>query len=162
MVHLRPILPVDQERMLDILTDETVNQTYMLPDFEDRDEALPLFHWLMEQSKDPVKYVRAIENEGSLVGFLNHTEIQNSTIELGYVIHPDFQRRGYMTRALKLAMEELFSLGYTRIITGAFSTNIASIRCMEKCGMQPMDKTEEIEYRGHTHKCVYYSIEKQE
>jgi RimJ/RimL family protein N-acetyltransferase len=147
---------------VDILTDHTVKQTYMLPDFDNREAAHPLFRRLMDFSNDPSKYVRAIANETGVVGFLNHTEIMDDAIELGYVIHPDFQCRGYMTQALTLAAEELYSLGYRKIITGAFSTNKASIRVMEKCGMQPMEKTEEIAYRGEIHQCVYYYMEKQE
>ena len=156
MVYLRPVLPEDQNRMLDILTDDTVKQTYMLPDYPVRDAALPLFRRLMEMSKDTSKYVRAIAVDNRLVGFLNHTEITADSIELGYVIHPDSQCKGYMTQALKLAMDELFAQGYRQIITGAFSTNAASIRVMEKCGMVRMAKTDTIEYRGIAHTCTYY------
>ena len=156
MVFLRPILPEDRERMLDILTSEQVNQTYMLPDFATREEAAPLFDRLIRMCHDEQKYVRAIATGDGLVGFLNHTDIQGQTIELGYVIHPDFHGKGYMTEALKLAMAELFSLGYEEVITGAFSTNAASIRVMEKCGMTRLTKTEIIEYRGMQHTCIYY------
>ena len=48
MVSLRPIVPEDRERMLDILTSDKVNKTYMLPDFEKREDAAPLFHRLMD------------------------------------------------------------------------------------------------------------------
>ena len=61
-----------------------------------------------------------------------------------------------MTRALKLAITELFSLGYREVITGAFDENGASIRVMEKAGMVKLDKIDEIDYRGKLHKCVYY------
>ena len=87
---------------------------------------------------------------------MNQVDLQDGEMELGYVIHPDFHGRGYMTRALELAMEEVFSLGCQKIITGAFSSNPASIRVMEKCRMTRMDKTDEIEYRGNVHTCVYY------
>ena len=157
MVFLRTIEPADQERMLDILTSELVNKTYMLPDFAQREDAVPLFLRLMEMSRDAGSYVRAIATEDGLAGFLNRVEIQGKTIELGYVIHPDFHGRGYMTKALQLAMEELFVLGYEEVLTGAFSTNIASIRVMEKCGMAKLDKTEEIPYQCVTHTCLYYS-----
>lgn len=162
MVTLRPILPADRERMLDILTDETVKQTYMLPDFPHRDAAAPLFRRLMEMSEDTSKYVRAIAVDDRLAGFLNHIKLTETSIELGYVIHPDCQGQGYMTQALALALEVLFSLGYNQVITGAFSANAASIRVMEKCGMERMEKTEEITYRGKTHRCIYYCIENQE
>ena len=162
MVFLRTIEPADQERMLDILTSELVNKTYMLPDFSNREDAVPLFLRLMEMSRDAGNYVRAIAAEDGLTGFLNSVEIQGKSIELGYVIHPDFHRKGYMTKALQLAMEELFALGYKEILTGAFSTNIPSIRVMEKCAMTKLDKTDKIPYRGVTHTCVYYSRKQEE
>ena len=34
------------------------------------------------------------------------------------------------------------------------------IRVMEKSGMKREEKTDEIEYRGAVHRCVYYSIRK--
>lgn len=156
MVFLRAILPEDRERMLDILTSEQVYKTYMLPDFSRREEAVPLFSRLMEMYSDTGNYVRAIVSEDGLVGFLNSTDIQDRKIELGYVIHPNFHGRGYMTEALQLAMEELFAMGFDEILTGAFSTNTPSIRVMEKCALTKLDKTDEIQYRGVTHTCVYY------
>ena len=158
MVFLREILPEDRERMLDILTSEEVSKTYMLPDYENRADAAPLFVRLIEMSREAGKYVRGIADSEGLVGFVNHTDIQGEQIELGYVIHPQYQGRGYMTRALSLAMKELFSQGYREIITGAFSSNTASIRVMKKCGMTRMDKTDEIEYRGNLHTCVYFRM----
>lgn len=157
MVFLREILPEDRERMLDILTSRKVNKTYMLPDFLHREDAVPLFERLMHMSQGQEKFVRAIDLKGGLIGFMNQVEVQNGTIELGYVIHPEFHGKGYMTQALQLAFPELFRLGYEEVITGAFSTNAASIRVMEKCGMAKLSKTDEIEYRGITHTCVYYS-----
>ena len=158
MVFLRPIRPDDRERMLDILTSEKVNKTYMIPDFPDREAAAPLFHRLMDMSRNGTKYVRAIDLDGGLIGFVNQVEVENGAIELGYVIHPDFHGKGYMTCALKLAIGEMFETGYTQVITGAFSTNTASLRVMEKCAMERIPKTDEIEYRGFTHTCVYYRM----
>lgn len=157
MVFLRSILPEDRDRMLDILTSDKVNKTYMLPDFEKREDAVPLFLRLMEMCRSGSKYVRAIATQNGLLGFLNQVEIQGKEIEVGYAIHPDFQGKGIMSAALPLAIEELFDLGYEEVITGAFSTNAPSIRVMEKCSMTRLEKTDEIEYRGITHTCVYYS-----
>ena len=162
MVTLRPIQLQDREPMLDILTDDTVKQTYMLPDFADRREALPLFRRLAEFSRNESHYVRGICLEERLIGFLNDVEIQDGSIELGYVIHPDFQGKGYMTEALRSAVDALFSMGYQEIICGAFEENAASIRVMVKAGMQKLSRTDEMEYRDKRHQCVYYSIMKQE
>ena len=162
MVTLRPIQLQDRDPMLDILTDDTVKQTYMLPDFADRRDALPLFRRLAELSRDESRYVRGICLEERLIGVLNDVEIQGRSIELGYVIHPDFQGKGYMTEALRSAVDALFSMGYREIICGAFEENAASIRVMVKAGMQKLSRTDEMEYRDKRHQCVYYSIMKQE
>ena len=158
MVSLRPIVPEDRERMLDILTSEKVNKTYMQPDFEKCEDAAPLFLRLMDMSQSESKYVHAIDLEGGLIGFVNQVEVENQAIELGYVIHPDFHGKGYMTQALKLAIGEMFEKGYTQVITGAFSTNAASIRVMEKCAMVRQTRTDVIEYRGAEYTCVYYAV----
>ena len=162
MVFLRPFEVSDRNRIMEILTSPKVNKTYMLPDFQDWADAFPLFMRLHDMSQNEKLYVRAIVTEEGPVGFLNHTEILGNRIELGYAIHPDFQGKGIMSAALLLAIDELFSLGYEEVTAGAFSTNTASIRVMEKSGMTKMDKYEEIEYRGIRHSCVYYSRKKPE
>ena len=161
-ITLRPFCPEDQAQMLEIVTSSRVNQTYMLPDFETKEDAIPLFNRLMNLSNDSCRFVRCIDLDGTAIGFLNDVEIKDGSIELGYVIHPEFHNRGYMTRALKAAIEELFTLNYQRIVCGAFEGNTASQRVMEKAGMMRISFTEEIEYRGKTHLCVYYEKRKEE
>lgn len=156
-LSLRPFTSADQKHILEILTDKTVGKTYMLPDFEKVEDAIPLFSRLMKLSVDDNRYVRCIDLEGTAIGFLNDVEIKNGVIELGYVIHPDSQNHGYMTQALQTAITELFGAGYEDVVCGAFAENTASIRVMEKCGMQKLAITEEIDYRDTKHRCVYYS-----
>ena len=155
---LRSFLPADQERMLEILTDNTVNKTYMLPDFEKKEDAIPLFEKLMGLSLDEGRFVRCISLEDTAIGFMNDVEVKDGGLELGYVIHPDAQGQGYMTRALEMAIAELFEKGFSKVICGAFEENKASLRVMEKAGMQPMDFTEIIEYRGKEYLCLYRAI----
>ena len=158
-MELRAFTPSDEAVMLDILTDTIIKQTYMLPDYEKKEDAAPLFRRLMALSQDETHFVRGICAEGLLVGFLNDVEIENGTIELGYVIHPAYHGRGYATEALKLAIRELFRRGFREVTAGAFAENPASLRVMEKAGMVRLSKTDEIEYRGKVHRCIYYSIQ---
>ena len=155
-ITLRPFLPEDQVNILETVTSGKVNQTYMLPDFETKEAAIPLFNRLMDLSHDPSRFVRCIALDGAAIGFLNDVEIRDRSMELGYVIHPDHHNRGYMTAALKLAITALFEKGYTEVVCGAFEQNKASQRVMEKSGMIRMEHTDTIEYRGNTHLCVYY------
>ena len=157
-ITLRSFRPEDQAQILETVTSGKVNQTYMLPDFETKKDAIPLFNRLMNLSNDSSRFVRCIDLDGTAIGFLNDVEVKDGAMELGYVIHPDYHNRGYMTQALKLAISNLFDLGYKRVVCGAFEQNKASQRVMEKAGMERIPFTEEIEYRGNTHLCVYYQI----
>lgn len=160
-IRLRPFQPEDQNMILEILTSTKVNQTYMLPDYECKEDAIPLFRRLAELSHDCSRFVRCIDLDGEAIGFLNDMEIKGGRIELGYVIHPEFHNRGCMTKALKLAIFRLFELGYTEVKCGAFEENKASLRVMEKAGMIQTEKTEQIEYRGKIHRCIYCKIQNQ-
>ena len=42
MITLKQFSPDDKDRMLEILTDPQIKQTYMLPDFEEKADAVPL------------------------------------------------------------------------------------------------------------------------
>ena len=132
----------------------------MLPDYENRSDAIPLFLRLKDLSNDPNRYVRCISLDDTAIGYLNDVETHDGEIELGYVIHPDYHNRGFMTAALKLAIAELFELGYRTVICGAFEENKASQRVMEKAGMERIEKIDEIDYRGKIHRCVYCQITK--
>ena len=161
-IILRPIADTDREQFLDMFTSSKVNQTYMLPDFANRCDAIPLFERLMALSHDNKRFVRCIDLEGVAIGYLNDVETDNGTIELGYVIHPDYHNRGYMTEALRIAIEDLFALGYKAVVCGAFEGNNASLRVMEKAGMTPIEKVDIIPYRNKDHRCFYRQIRNEE
>ena len=158
-MELRILRETDQALVLEMLTDEQIKQTYMLPDFSTREDALPLFRRLVQLSRDGSHFVRGICDEDVLVGFLNDVQTENGCIELGYVIHPRHWGKGYATEGLKLALEELARLGYRKVITGAFSENKASLRVMEKARMVPVPGTDTVEYHGKQHTCRYFEKE---
>ena len=63
---------------------------------------------------------------------------------------------------LRGAIEYLHMHGFSKVLTAAFECNGASLRVMEKCGMTKILYTEEITYRGQTHRCIYYCAEREE
>ena len=115
-----------------------------------------------EISNDKKRFVRCICCGDTAVGFLNDVEQKDGKVEIGYVIHPAHHNKGYMTRALKLAIVQLFSLGFQEVVCGAFEGNDASMRVMVKSGMHLIPYSDTIDYRGNVHKCIYYAIKKEE
>ena len=157
MIDLRPITDLDKELMIEIFKNKEVKETYMLPDYRSDEGYINLFENFKKLSNDTRRYVRGIYLGDKLIGFINEVEKTEESIELGYVISPLYKGRGFATRALDLSINYLLSIGYKEVVCGAFETNLASIRVMEKAEMKKMLKTDRIEYRGKTHKCIYYS-----
>ena len=157
---LKPITEADQEAALDLLTNDLVKKTYMLPDFEKREDAIPLFRRLVDLSNGTIRYLRGIYIQDHLIGYLNEVEKEEKSMEVGYLIHPDYHGKGYMTEALIAFIEDLFSLGLDEVIAGAFEGNAASERVMIKSGMKKMDRYDSVEYRNETYPCFYYHITK--
>ena len=155
---LREIADGDKEDMLAILTSEEVGKTFMLPVFACREDAIPLFEKIKGLSAQTTRFVYGISLNGKLIGFINDVEIEDGRVELGYVIHPDYQNKGYATETLAAAIDALFQAGISVVEAGAFVHNLASMRVMEKSGMRRISRTDSIEYRGKTHACVYYQI----
>ena len=157
---LRSISSDSLESLVELLTDDTVKLTYMVPDFQNRTDAMALAFRLMKLSESTDRYVFGIYLGAELIGILNETEIVDGRIEVGYAILPRYHNFGFGAEALKGAMTFLFEKGFREILAGAFEENIPSIRVMQKCGMKQLKRRDEIEYRGAVHTCVYYSAVK--
>ena len=156
---LKRITVRDAREGIELYRDERVNKTYMFPDLT-QDAARKLHHRLCAISADDSRFIRGIYLDNKLIGFINDPEIGRKTLELGWVVAPEYQNRGFATEAVKAAIRDLFCRGFDEVTAGAFEENPASIRVMEKSGMHRMDKTEDIDYRGTTHHCRFYYIGK--
>ena len=157
---LGTIRECDFDAMMAIFKSDAVKATYMVPELPTRDTEMKLFTRIRELSERDDRYVFGIFLEDKLIGLLNDTEISGKTIEVGYAFHPDHWGKGYATEALSAVIPHLFSAGFEEVIAGAFECNPASLRVMEKSGMKLSNLKGEVEYRGVTHKCIYYSIKK--
>ena len=149
-----------RQAMLGILFDKDIKKTYMLPDFDTPEQAGPLFEKLMQFSRSDNHFVYGICLNDTPIGFVNDCEITDSAIELGYVIAPAHQNKGFATEAVRACIDALFDMGFEEVKAGFFEENIASGRVMEKCGMVKMDLEEDIEYKGILRHCLYYHITK--
>ena len=150
----------DRQQVVSILFDEDIKKTYMIPDFEDRKQAEALFEKMMVYSRAEDHFVYGIYWNDVLIGIVNDCEIENFVIEIGYVIMPAYQGKGFATEAVGACIEELFRMGFQLVKAGFFEENIPSCRVMQKCGMVKMALEEDIEYKGVFRHCLYYGIEK--
>ena len=91
--------------MLGILFDKDIKKTYMIPDFDTPEQAGPLFEKLMQFSRSDSHFVYGICLNDTPIGFVNDCEINDSTIELGYVIAPAFQGKGFATEAVRACID---------------------------------------------------------
>ena len=143
----------DKNALFAIFKDEEVSKTYMVAPLKDQKAEDALFSKII---CSPRRF-DGIYLEDRLIGFINEVESKDAAIEIGYVIAPEYQRQGYMSKALELYMQELNKQGYKMIIAGAFKENVPSIKVMERCGMKKIDKEEDIMYQGKMHHCLYYA-----
>lgn len=145
--------------LIRILSDEEVGKTYMVPDMSKTEIQNKIFERFRELSSSDDRFMYGIFLQNRLIGFIHEVDNKGCEIELGYVIDPLHKGNGYASEALSASVKALFDKGYKTVTAGAFEENQASLRVMEKCGMKPTGKTEDIEYRGVTHKCVYMRVE---
>ena len=142
---IKPITSKDEERLMDILINEEIAKTFMLPEFKNREDSRKLAQKIITNSN-----INNHENLEYGIGF------NDEEIEVGYLIHPDYQGKGYATETLKAIINEIGQMGFKRLTAGYFIENKASQRVMEKAGMTKTDIKEEIQYRGINHNCEYY------
>ena len=160
-LELGPIKDDDKDALIRMFYNDEIKQTFMIPDFAAMEQAEALFCRMKEYSTAEEHVLYGIFLCGELIGFLNDCGINGDEIELGYVIHPDHKGNGYATEALTAAIRELFRMGFACIKAGFFEENPASGRVMEKSGMRKSAHTDEIEYRGKVHRCLYYEAVKE-
>lgn len=159
---IRPYSEVDREQLARILMNEEVKETFMIPDFPTEEEYLKLADRLIGFSRieDENHLEYGVYLGDTMVGFINDCGIEGEEIEIGYVIHPDYKGHGYATEAVKAVISDLWEMGFASVTAGFFEENKASRRVMEKCGMHLADETDEEEYRGEVHRCLYCRIDR--
>ncbi len=154
---IEPLRENEDDALADILLDERVSATYLLPPLPTREDAIKLSVRLRMLSCGEKYFVRGIYLDDTLVGMINDTGCTDGSIELGYVIAPAYWNRGYATEAFSAVMDAMLAGGLREVVAGAFESNLASIRVMQKCGMTLTGRRATVEYCGELYRCVYYS-----
>lgn len=157
---LHPCTDRDTGALVRLLTDPRVTQTFMVPDFATPQQAEALAQTLIafSQDDDTAHFMTGIYLAGAFIGLVLDCGVQADEIEIGYVITPDQQGHGYASEAVRAVLQALREMGFHRVTAGYFVENTASLRVMQKCGMQPTARRDTVDYRGQRHPCRYCEI----
>ena len=157
---LKPYASEDVDGLVDLLINPEITRTFMVPDYQSREQMETLAKKLIafSQTEDTEHLEYGIYLDGKIIGFVNDCGIVNDENEIGYVIHPDHQGHGYATEAVLAIIHELQEMGFHKVACGYFVENSVSRRVMEKCGMHQTSFTSEEMYRGELHRCHYCEL----
>lgn len=137
-------------------TDEIFLRSFVLEDLEDVFEYCSyksvgdMAGWqavrkLSEAKEDLDRWVKlrnffaiVYKKNEKVIGHINiqedSEEGRSDTRELGFALHPDYQKRGLMNQAVKLIIAQLFSENVRYIWACCFKENIPSKKLIEKLG----------------------------
>lgn len=125
---LQVISQEDTEQLVRLLTNHEITKTFMVPDFKTPEQVTALAETLISfsQIEDVGHLAYGIYADDQLIGFINDCGMEDDTIEIGYVIHPDYQGKGYATEAVHAMIAELLKMGFRKVKAGYFEENVAS------------------------------------
>ena len=157
---LKSIEEKDKESMLKMVKDPKIKKTYMLPDFESKEQEDNFFNKLKDLSRSNEHIVYGIYLKDRLIGFINDVVKTEDTVEVGYFIDSDEWNKGYATEALWAYLKQLCEMGYYYFEAAYFEGNDASKKVMENCCMHPSGKKEIIHYHGKDQLAIYHRVSK--
>jgi len=155
---LRPFQLDDSEAMFDYAKREDVGPNAGWKPHENIDETRQVIESFMEKNEVYAIELRETKTVIGSLGVHYRTLGQFGDVyELGYVLHPNYHRRGIMTEAVKEILEYFFvSMDQEMIYVGHFEENTPSRKLIEKMGFKWV---EDIEYQskdyGMKHSKIY-------
>ncbi|MBI5568050.1 MAG: GNAT family N-acetyltransferase [Chloroflexi bacterium] len=130
---LRPLQPDDWQAVLSYTADPAVMR--YLPERLVMREP----EGNADQLSCPDKFAINLKADGAFIGHLLfcHHDSEQLVREIGWVVSPQYQHHGYATEAAAALLCYGFeTLGLQRVIAACDNRNHASLRVMEKLGMQ--------------------------
>lgn len=141
---LRPVRMGDAKDIHAYAGDKNIDMMMFLPNetFEETKEftKYSVTEWNKEKPKDR-EYV--VLYEGKIIGGVNLELIEDTdTYEIGWIIHPDYRKKGFAFEAAEALIKYAFeTLNVSKIQAHCDSRNIASEKLMKKLGMKAIDKS---------------------
>ena len=140
---LRPFAPSDFDALFAMHSSPDVARyLYWDPRTEDQARAAleqKIAATAIRDDGDPLTLAAVLETTGELVGdvMLLLVSREHRQGEIGYIVHPDHQGRGYATEAMRPLLRIAFDdLGLHRVVGRTEARNAASARVLERLGMR--------------------------
>jgi len=141
-LELRPLMPADL-KALHRISNEPLVRRFLWDDEPVReDETRDLIARSTRTFAEVGLGLFGIRLQGSedLVGFCGFVRLEGmEEVELGFELAPELWGRGLATEAARACVRQAFEVAKLgRVIAGADSPNVASLRVIEKLGMKPI------------------------
>ena len=163
---LRPLEPGDFDTLYAYQSREDVTRfLYWGPRTEDRVRAAleeKIAHTAIDAEGDFIVLAVVAKDTGAMVGDVNLVFVSADHLqgEIGYIVHPDHQGRGFATEAARVMLRIGFEdLGLHRIVGRAEARNTGSARVLKKLGMREEAHLVENEFvRGEWQSELVYAM----
>jgi ribosomal-protein-alanine N-acetyltransferase len=136
---LREITEEDAQQIFFLRSDTRVMEFLDRPMLQSEQEGLELTRKIIDGvvKNEGITWGISLKNEKKLVGTIGFWQItkEHFRAEIGYMLHPDLQGKGYMHEAIKGVIGYGFTkLGIHSIEANVNPNNTASIKLLEKNG----------------------------
>ncbi|RMG80418.1 MAG: N-acetyltransferase [Chloroflexi bacterium] len=161
---LRQPLASDEERIQKIVNHPAIGAQTFIP-YPNENFAR---RWLARAShaklfKTGFYFVIIEKDSGDIIGTIRAAKITESDdlFELGYWLGVDYWGRGYASEAALALVDYCVNVaGVQRLCATCFADNLASIRVLEKCGLERLAAfTRVIRHQGRSRQLDYFFME---
>ncbi len=139
---LRPILLFDAQELYSLVTDkEVIKYLAGIPEYSGIEMAVDYIQNKLAkkyQNKDFYDWAVVLKKENKMIGRISVYKQDNyrRMADLVWYLNPNYRNKGYISESVKAIIKHLFEIGFERIEAFANVENKASIKVMEKIGMQ--------------------------
>lgn len=138
-VYLRAMLPSDVHDLFQIFRDARVTNHLLMKQMQSLEEAkkyMKVAYFSFHQQQVPQAMVVVHKDKKKVIGICNcHTIKHDDTGEIGFMLHADYQGRGYMQEIVPIFITLLFEdVGIRRIEVLHDERNNKSKRLIEQVG----------------------------
>lgn len=159
---IRPFVPEDLEDVFSFCRlPQVMDPSGMAPAHTSIDQTRQeLARWI----KEGRKFAIVLPSTGRVIGEISvnpdSEEGREDTRELGFVLHPDYQHRGYMTQTVMAVLEQLKERGIRYVWACCFADNAPSKVLIERCGFEfQQPGTYTVKATGLVHESLEYRMD---